>query len=409
MTGGPAGAAAGPGAAVPAHSLRVVVPRYGENVVGGAESLARELSARLAAGGRSVEVWTTCATDSSTWVNQEPPGRGRDGAVSVLRFPVGMRRRPRLFRELSRGFFRLPRPLRPESAWIILQGPWTPALVRALRRGPPGATLFVGYLYHPTLAGLPVTPGLRLVLPTAHDERPLRLRAVGRAVAAAHGIWYATVEERELLESVHPVARSIPSVVGNMGIEPPADPDPERFRRHAGISGDYLFHGGRTATGKGIDELLAAMAALRRRVPECVLVLAGEAGDGIGQVPGVVGAGRLDRKTWWDALSGAAAVVVPSFLESLSILTLEAWAAARPVLANAASPVLAAQVERSGAGIAYRGAQGFVEAAARLLEDPAQATALGGRGRAFVERDYRWDAVLGRFDELLTAARRHAG
>jgi len=386
--------------------VRIVVVRYGEDVIGGAESLARQLAHRLAATGREVEVWTTCAVDDATWANVHAPGVSSDGDVVVRRFSVRMTRRPGLFGAISRGFFRMPPALRPESAWLALQGPFAPGMVRALASGPAVATLFVGYLYHPTVRGLPQTPGPRVLLPTAHDELPLRLRCVAGTMAAAGAMWYATDEERELVVRAHPAAQSVPSAVGNVGIDAPADANARRFRQRIGGDGAYLFHGGRTATGKGLEDLLDGAGQLRRRMPGAALVLAGDAGERTSRTGGVVTVGRLDRQAWWDALAGAAAVVVPSFLESLSILALEAWAVGRPVIANGASPVLAAQVARSGGGVVYRGPAGLADAAAALLSDPDAATAMGERGRAFVERHYRWDAVLERFDRLLDEAKR---
>src|SRR5262245_7723287 len=72
------------------HTLRVgfVVPRYGEDVVGGAETLVRGLAEHLAAAGNPVEVLTTCARDHLTWRNAVRPGVTRARGVVVRRFPL---------------------------------------------------------------------------------------------------------------------------------------------------------------------------------------------------------------------------------------------------------------------------------------------------------------------------------
>src|SRR5689334_17824742 len=51
------------------HRLRIVSPRYGAEVVGGAERLARLLAGSLHGAGWKVEVLTTCARDAATWRN----------------------------------------------------------------------------------------------------------------------------------------------------------------------------------------------------------------------------------------------------------------------------------------------------------------------------------------------------
>jgi glycosyltransferase involved in cell wall biosynthesis len=391
--------------------LRIVTPRYGEAVVGGAESVARELAQRLAAAGWRIEVWTTCALDAETWSNREPAGTTTEGAVRVFRFPTRIRRPPRLFHQLSRAVFRLPPALRPESLWITVQGPYAPGLVWTLAAAPAAPTLFLPYLYHPSLKGAPRSRGPRLLMPAAHEERPLGLRSVARLVDAVDGFLYATPEERALLESVHPAAASRAWRIGNVGIEPPSGVDPGRARERLGLSGPYLLHAGRAATGKVIDELLDAVVLLRRSRPEVQLVLAGDAGrprQTSGAEPGVVRAGRLERGLLWDAIAGATAVVVPSFLESQSLLAVEAWTVGRPALLNGASPALAGQAQRSGGAIVYRGAAELTAAAAALLDDPDRAAALGAAGRRFVETRYRWDAVLDGVRGLVDDATRRA-
>ncbi len=384
-------------------------PRYGAEVVGGAERLARMLAMSLRGAGWEVDVLTTCARDATTWRNAEPAGVSDDAGVAVRRFPVRMARRPALFHQFSRAIFRLPAGLRPESLWIAAQGPWSPELIAAVRTSPPDVpVLFLPYLYHPTLRGLPLCPGPRVLMPAAHDELPLRLRAVGRAVAAAGALLYGTDEEREMVERAHPAAAGTVSAVGNVGIEAPAATDPTAFRRRAGLAEGvpYLLYGGRVAAGKGMEELLEALRLLRERRDDAVLVLTGEAGTATPASPaaGILPVGRLDEQARWDALAGAAAVVVPSFHESLSLLALEAWAVGRPVVANAASPVLLGQVLRSGGGIGYRGAAELAQAAADLLSDPDVATLLGRSGQRYVAATYRWELVHARLESLIEAA-----
>ena len=73
--------------------LALVTPRYGTEVIGGAESAARMLAERLVAGpGWPVEVFTSCALDHLTWENSEPAGTSILNGVTVHRFPTASRR-----------------------------------------------------------------------------------------------------------------------------------------------------------------------------------------------------------------------------------------------------------------------------------------------------------------------------
>ena len=382
--------------------LRLVVPRYGPDVSGGSEQLIRRLARTLQSRRWDVEVWTTTAGDETTWSPAFPPGDDLDGAVRVRRFEVVGRRQPRLFHQMSRAMFRLPPALRPETAWLVSQGPFAPALVRALATGTDRPTLFMPYLYHPTIWGLPAAPHPRLLIPAAHDEPALRLRAVRRTVAAADALWYLTEEERSLLEAVHPVATERPHAVGAVAIDPPAVLDREAFRRQRGL-GRYLLYAGRATPGKGLDLLLDGYRLLRSRRPEVSLVLIGDPGGLAAAPEGVVSLGWLDDDEHWAALAGAEAVVVPSRLESLSLVALEAWATGRPCLLNADSPVLAGQARRGGGALLFRDPEQLAASAERLLADPDEAARLGDAGRRFVALDYRWNGVVRRLEELITA------
>jgi glycosyltransferase involved in cell wall biosynthesis len=256
------------------------------------------------------------------------------------------------------------------------------------------------YLYHPTIWGLPAAPHPRLLIPAAHDEPALRLCAVRRAVAAADALWYLTEEERSLLEAVHPVAAERPHAVGAVAIDPPASLDRDAFRRDRGLN-RYLLYAGRATPGKGVDLLLNGYALLRSRHPEVSLVLIGDPGGLAAPPEGVVSLGWLDDDERWAALAGAEAVVVPSRLESLSLVALEAWAAGRPCLLNADSPVLAGQAERSGGALLFRDPRGLCDGAARLVADPGEAARLGDAGRRFVALHHRWNAVVRRLEELI--------
>jgi glycosyltransferase involved in cell wall biosynthesis len=385
------------------HRLRLVVPRYGAEVSGGSELLVRRLAHALYMRTWDVEVWTTTAADEATWSAAFPEGDEQDDGVRVRRFAVARRRPPRLFHQMSRIIFRLPSRLRPEVAWLMAQGPYAPGLVRALATKTDRPTVFMPYLYYPTIWGLPAAAHPRLLIPAAHDEPALRLRAVGRTVAAADALWYSSEEERALMETAHPAAAKRPNAVGTVAIEPPIGINGEGFRRRRGL-GRYLLYAGRATPGKGVEVLLASYARLRQRRPDVALALTGDP-NALRELPeGAVRLGWLDEVELWSALAAAEAVVVPSRLESLSLVTLEAWASGRPCLLNAGSPVLAGQAARSGGALLFQDAEELADAAERLLADPAAADRMGDAGRRHVALHYQWSSVVSRLEGLLAAA-----
>ncbi len=386
-------------------SLRIVVPRYGAEVLGGAEGAMRQLAQALSSRNWRVQVYTTTALDDATWAGSFRAGAERDGAVEVSRFPVVGVRRGWPFRTLSRAVYHLPRPLRPEHLWAISQGPYTPSLVRALVGAEPMPTLFSPYLYYPTLYGLPAAPHPRILCPAAHDEPALRLSVVARAVSCADALWFHSAEERDVLLREHAGSRGRPSECGVVGVDPPGEVDPSAFARRHHLGGPYLYFGGRGASGKGVQQLVAAVGMLRAARPDACLVLSGGPAATAG-LPWVRHVGRLDARERWEAIAGAVAVVVPGVLESLSLLALEAWAMGRPCLVNAASPVLAGHAARGGGACTFRNAAELAAGAAALFDDPAMAAAVGQAGRAYVLATYRWDLSEQRLRRLIRGTQR---
>ena len=213
--------------------LAYVVPRYGAQVIGGAEYGARMLAERLVSrAGWEVEVLTTCALDARTWADELPAGTSVEAGVHVHRFPVVGTRHPH-FDRLSPQVLHDPEGAAgpAERAWVDRQGPVSPQLLEALRCTDADLVAFYPYLYHPTVAGVPLAAGRAVMHPAAHDEPPLRLPLFRDVFAGVDGFVFQTDGERELVEGLFPVAHRRRIVLG-LGVEPEAG-DPAD---HASIS-----------------------------------------------------------------------------------------------------------------------------------------------------------------------------
>jgi glycosyltransferase involved in cell wall biosynthesis len=381
-----------------------VVQRAGAEVNGGAEYLCLAV-ARAMSAVWDVEIVTTCARDYTTWQDHYPPGVDDIDGVRVRRFPVDKPRATAVFDKLSR---RVLDPLNPPSPrdlddWMKAQGPYSTPLLRYLEAQHDDVDLFVffTYLYATTYFGLPLVRDKAVLVPFAHDEWTIRLPLFERLFALPAGFVFSTPEERTFLRGRFPGLPLDGPVVG-IGIEPPADVRPERFRERTGVDGPFLLYLGRIDRSKGCERLFDDFAQYRTWFDDdLTLVLAGRAAMDIPEMPGVRALGFVDEATKFDAIAAAEAVVMPSSLESLSIVLLEAWSLSRPVLVTAASDVLVGQTRRANGGLWYEDAAEFA-AAAQLLRGP-EGAALGACGRAFVEERYRWGAVTAAYEGLLRA------
>jgi glycosyltransferase involved in cell wall biosynthesis len=383
--------------------IAVVVQRYGAGILGGAETLAAVLSGVLARH-HDVEVLTTTAREYQEWRNVLPVGESEEEGVRVRRFAVERGREPAwgvLNRLLHDGFASSEFPLLPEDvraaharrlrawpdalqeAFIRGQGPHAPGLHAHLRVTPYDRVVFVTYLYPTTYDGLAaVPPGRAAVVTTLHDEPPAYLPVFGRRLGAARLLCLTDTELAligRLYPDQHPAARRI-----GYGIELPAEA--------GGRSADaepFLLYAGRIDVQKGVIPLLRWYAEVRRTLPHPPrLVLIGELAMPVPPQAGVEVRGFVDAEEKLRLMRDALALIHLSPYESLGIVLLEAMACRTPVLVHADSEVMVEHCRRSGAGLWLRDAAELTVVVRRLSSDPALRSALGERGRAYVEREY---------------------
>ena len=386
-------------------SLLVVVGRYGD-VPGGAEAHARSVVRHLK-DELDIEVATTTATDYRTWRSDLTAGLDRVDGVTVRRFPV---ERPRAwdFKRHERRAFRAGHTLADERAFIQAQGPYVPELLEFLfRRGREyDHILFFQYIYYPTVLGLPLVPERAALVPTAHEEAAIGLTSYKPVFLAPRAIAYNTEEERRMVWRRFHNER-VPNEIVGVGIEVAPHRDPERFRAAFGIEDAYLLYVGRIVESKNMAELFRNFTLWRRISArnDVTLVLVGDAEMRIPRDPAIRHVGRLGDRDKWDAVAGCAALVMPSLLESLSLVTLEAWAAGRPVVVSARSPVLASMTRRSRGGLAYASPAEFAEMCELLVGDRAVGDRLGAEGARFVASTYTWPRVVETYIDLFAELR----
>ena len=235
--------------------IAFVVQRYGLEVLGGAETLCRQVVERLAPR-YGVEVITTCAQDCWTWENVYAPGDTAINSIPVHRF-ASIRPRGADFGEFSARIFGRPHTLDQELQWIHDQGPVTPELLAyiASQRDHYDLFIFFTYIFYPTALGLRLVSDKSLLVPTAHDEPPIHFDMYKALFHAPRAIVYNTREEQNLVQSVFG-NHYIPSTVAGIGIEPPARGDPDSFRRKHALTKPYVLYVGRIVSSKGCQELL---------------------------------------------------------------------------------------------------------------------------------------------------------
>lgn len=384
--------------------VALVVVRFGAGITGGAEALAQQVGAHLADRGHEVTVLTTCAEDYVTWANALPAGESRDGALRVLRFPVRGQRDLQRWEAAMQPFLARCWSAEDEERLLREQGPDCPALLDHLRvhGREHDAVIFFTLLYAPAVLGIPLVWDRAVLVPTLHDEIAAHLDMQARAIRLARFVLWGSVEERALAQRIYD-AEGLPGAVAGAGVEPPDDLQrlAAEARRRFGLERPYLLYAGRIDPDKGCGEMFDHFLAWSRSGGEADLVLAGRAWMDVPRHPHIEHVGFVERDEVWGLMAGAAATVVPSRNESLSLAALESLAAGTPVLVTAGSPVLVGHARRSGAGLVYRDAATFAAAADGVLHDVDARRRMGDAGRRYVAERFSWERIMALYERVI--------
>mgnify|MGYP000134068607 CR=1 FL=1 len=381
-----------------ARQLAVVVQRYGSDLVGGSETLAREYAERLVGRGFEVTVYTSTARDYVTWRSEYPIGESMDGGVKIKRFAPERERDLKAFNALAEPMYGRPTSLAEERSFLEAQGPLVPGLVQALERDALlyEAILFFTYLYYPTVEGIRIAGNKAVFIPTAHDEPPLRFAMFRAVFESVRAYAFCSAPEARLVASRFDLARASQDVVG-IGVDPPGAADVEEFRIQRTILRPYLLYAGRIDAGKSCDEMLRFYEAAQADIMGCPdLFLIGKLAMELPLLPRLRHLGFVSEEDKRAAMAGAELLICPSPYESLSITLLEAMSLGTPVLASSRSDVLVDHCHKSQAGLIYGNSDEFTESLRRLVLDEGLRRALGANGARYALSQFAWPAVLDR-------------
>jgi glycosyltransferase involved in cell wall biosynthesis len=375
-----------------------VVQRYGLEINGGAELHCRWVAEHMAKHWE-VEVVTTQAYDYVTWNNHYPETETVVNGIPVRRFPVKRPRSPERFGRIQNYIFENEHREEDELAWLEEEGPLAPGIIDYVRsaEGRIDYFVFFSYRYYHSFYGIRAVPAKSILVPTAERDPVVHLRIFKDLFRLPRAFVYNSHEERAMIQGLSR-NEAIPGDVVGVGTEVPDSYDGARFRAKFGVEAPYVIYVGRIDENKGCHKLFEHFLRFKAETGSpAQLLLVGNTILPIPGHPDVRHLGFLSEQDKFDGIAGADALMMPSFYESLSMVTLEAWAMGKPVLANAACDVLQGQCRRSNGGLYYESYPEFREALALLLGDAALREALGRNGRAYFNANYTWDIIENKY------------
>jgi glycosyltransferase involved in cell wall biosynthesis len=378
--------------------VAVITPRYGPEVVGGAETLARGFAEAAASRGWEVEVWTTCARSHYTWENLHPPGAERRNGVLVRRFPVERWDREQWadleLRLAHQGFL----PSAEAYAWLE-SGPHSPRLYAYVARHAAGFEAVVALPYATPLIHYAAwaAPERVILWPCLHDEPYAYLEPVCLLLESVWGVVFNSPEEADLAVRRLNIRPHQHAVLGG-GVCSPPGASPRLFWKRLGR---FLMYAGRLEEGKNILLLYDYARRYFEEKGTIRLVIIGTGPVKPPKHPAFVDLGLVSEEEKAALYRAALALCQPSLRESFSLTIMESWLAERPVLVHEDCPVTSGQVRRSRGGLWFRTYEEFAEAVDWLLTHPDLATRMGENGKRYVLSNYTWEAVLNHFEALI--------
>ncbi|MGE0660698.1 MAG: glycosyltransferase, partial [Reyranellaceae bacterium] len=263
------------------------------------------------------------------------------------------------------------------------------------------------YLFHDLMAPLAARRANRPYLIRPHGlldpyiRRRHRLRKAlvelayqNRVLAQADAIHYTSADEQRISE---PYARGAPGIVVPLGVDAPARlADAVRQPRR------ILFLS-RLHPKKGLDLLVPAFAAVRKRYGDARLVIAGPddgaraatddlvARHGLGdcvEFPGMLTGIAKDR-----AFAEAGLFVLPSYSENFGIAVAEAMAAGLPVVVSDQVNIHDAIAGTEAGLVVPCQTERLAQAMSALLADPDKGIEMGRNGTELVRTRYGWPAI----------------
>jgi len=376
------------------RKIAIVVQRYGLEINGGAEYHARLIAEKLSKY-FTIEVFTTTAYDYVTWDHYYEKQQETLNGILVNRFRVKKTRDPQIFGQVQNVVFNEEHSLADELLWLEKEGPMVPELIRDLQKREKEFTYFIffSYRYYHSYFGVKLLAHKAILVPTAEHDQVIYLDLFKDFFSLPAAIVYNSWEEKELINRVAGNSAVYGAVVG-IGSEVPMQFDPEAICRKLGITGKYVVYIGRLDENKGVPELLRFYLQLLGEGKVVLnLLLIGKALIAIPENPHIRHVGFMNNREKFDLLKGAEFLIIPSQFESLSMVTLEAWAVSKPVLANGRTEVLRGQCQRSNAGLWYTDYDEFKEAFLILQENGELREQLGKNGKKYFYDHYAWDKI----------------
>lgn len=383
----------------------IVTPWFGE-FAGGAEVQARGLAVELNRRGVETIVFATCSRSpyDSWWDDYYDEGVYQVYGVQTHRFATN-KCRERYEHAIGK-HTRNEEMSEKEKEEFFICGINSDNLVKSI-----GDYIDEGYevialpyfqgLTHALVNGL---PGRISIIPCLHNEDQLYWNNTSVLLKNAKHIFFNSIEEKELcIKTYGPVIgrKVVEGVVTGEGVEAPM------LAKHPKMKDDlpesYFLYVGRKERGKNVHILCDWFSRYRNEYfTDTKLIFVG--GGDKSFLPGkdfFIDYGYLNEGGKMDVMKNSRGVITLSEKESFSLVIMEAWLLARPVVVSGRCDVTKGHAVRANGGLYPEDADEFALVLDFLERNPDVAETLGQNGKSYVNENFSHDTVLEKYLRVL--------
>jgi glycosyltransferase involved in cell wall biosynthesis len=384
--------------------LGVVVPWFGMNIPGGAESMIRNLALHLnKTNGVNVEILTTCVEKfGSDWnKNYYKEGSSIESDLVIRRFKVRKRNLEK-FDSVNIKLMNNERISSEEEDIFITEMINSPKLYEYMEENQDKYDLFISipYMFGTTYYSMRVCPKKSVMIPCFHEEAYAYINRFIETYSNIAGMIFNAKEEYELTKNIYNLENVKCQVIG-VGLDTSnMVGNSELFRLKYNIDSPFILYAGRKEVGKRVDLLLRYFEAYKKRNDsDLKLVLIG--GGNI-EIPkdiwdDVYDLGFVDIEDKYNAYAAADIFCQPSDHESFSIVIMESWLNKTPVIVNRNCEVTKGFARESNAGLYFENYLEFEGIVNYYINNPDKARIMGENGRKFVLNNFEWNIIIDKY------------
>lgn len=386
-----------------------VIPWYGSDIRGGAETECNHLAHCLKEKGIQTEVFTTCVQDAAAdrGKNTLKEGIRDEDGIPVRRFKVKTRDAARFNNANEKMYYNRPFTVEDEKSYFE-EDINSPDMYRYIEENKDEYSffIFIPYLYGPTYFGVSVVPEKAVLIPCFHDEGYVYMKLIKEMVEKVRGIVFLSEPERKLADKIFDLDKIKTETLGAY-----VESDwvnkarPEEFRKKYNIMDEFILYAGRKDAGKKADQLVAYFSSYKKMHPldtrKLVLIGGGSINIPHDLKDEILDLGFVSAEDKYNAYSAAYLICNPSYFESFSIVIMEGWLAKKPVLVSAHCEVTTDFCKRSNGGLYYSDYAEFCGCLDYLVEKKENARIMGENGFEFVSNNFIKSVIAEKYTRFL--------